>query len=77
MNQNHGLTPLGFRFSSFKVPGQNSWTEPSSESVVNHCKDFIPQQREKRRRMDDEAIDHMNMLVSSVPVIISCISSFH
>ncbi|KAG2730642.1 hypothetical protein I3843_01G297700 [Carya illinoinensis] len=46
------------------VPGQNSWTEPSSESVVNHCKDFIPQQREKRRRMDDEAIDDMNMLVS-------------
>ncbi|XP_018821915.1 mini-chromosome maintenance complex-binding protein isoform X1 [Juglans regia] len=46
------------------VPGQNSWTEPSSESVVNQCKDFIPQQREKRRRMDDEAIDDMNMLVS-------------
>lgn len=28
--------------------------------------DFTSQQREKRRRVDDEGIDHMDMLVSSL-----------
>ncbi|XP_075667751.1 mini-chromosome maintenance complex-binding protein-like isoform X2 [Castanea sativa] len=46
------------------VPGRNSWTEPSSESLVNRCVDCSSQQREKRRRMDDESVDHMDMLVS-------------
>ncbi|KAE7996497.1 hypothetical protein FH972_001212 [Carpinus fangiana] len=46
------------------VPGQNSWTEPASELVLNRCMDFTSQQREKRRRVDDEGIDHMDMLVS-------------
>ncbi|GMY08375.1 mini-chromosome maintenance complex-binding protein [Fagus crenata] len=46
------------------VPGQNSWTEPSSESAMNRCVDCTSQQREKRRRMDDEPVDHMDMVVS-------------
>lgn len=41
------------------VPGRNSWTEPSSEVFLKQCADRTSQQREKRRRVDDEAIDHM------------------
>lgn len=43
------------------VPGQNSWTSLSSESLVNRCEVFMSQQREKRRRIDDEASDHIDM----------------
>ncbi|KAK9282820.1 hypothetical protein L1049_011043 [Liquidambar formosana] len=46
------------------VPGKNSWTESSSEAVINQCRDWTSQHREKRRRVDDEAIDHMDLLVS-------------
>ena len=58
-----------FFFGCIKVPGRNSWTEPSSELAVNRCVDCTSQQREKRRRMDDEPVDHMDMLVSSIPAI--------
>ena len=60
-----------FFWGCIKVPGRNYWTEPSSELVVNRCVDCTSQQREKRRRMDDEPVDHMDMLVSSIPAIVS------
>lgn len=40
------------------VPGQNSWTEPSSEMEPN----WSSQTREKRRRMDDEDNDPMDLV---------------
>ncbi|KAF3433282.1 hypothetical protein FNV43_RR24384 [Rhamnella rubrinervis] len=45
------------------VPGQNSWTE--SEAVMYRSVDCEFQQRDKRPRSGDEAIDSMDSLVSS------------
>ncbi|KAF7830871.1 mini-chromosome maintenance complex-binding protein [Senna tora] len=39
------------------VPGQNAWTETSSEAFMNHYMDWTSQQREKRRRADEESND--------------------
>ncbi|XP_031282616.1 mini-chromosome maintenance complex-binding protein-like [Pistacia vera] len=44
------------------VPGQNSWTETSSEVMMNWCMDGTSQQGEKRQRMDDDAPDHVDMV---------------
>ncbi|KAH7841269.1 hypothetical protein Vadar_027775 [Vaccinium darrowii] len=46
------------------VPWLNSWTEPSSEVLLNRCASWTSPQREKRQREDDETIDHMDMEVS-------------
>ncbi|KAI4306951.1 hypothetical protein L6164_030188 [Bauhinia variegata] len=43
------------------VPGQNAWTEISSEAVGNDCMDWASQQREKRRRTDNESADCVDM----------------
>ncbi|KAM7494732.1 hypothetical protein LguiB_029341 [Lonicera macranthoides] len=41
------------------VPGQNSWTESSGESVISHC--LTSPQREKRQREDGAASDDMDV----------------
>lgn len=43
------------------VPGQSSWTEPSCEMDPNRGMDWSSQNREKRRRMDDEEVDPMDL----------------
>ncbi|GAV62484.1 LOW QUALITY PROTEIN: MCM_bind domain-containing protein/Racemase_4 domain-containing protein, partial [Cephalotus follicularis] len=43
------------------VPGRNFWTEFSNEVAMNRCMDWASQHREKRQRMDDEAVDQMDM----------------
>lgn len=45
------------------VPWLNSWTEPSSEVLLNRCASSTSPQTEKRQRDDDETIDHMDMEV--------------
>ncbi|KAH7537667.1 hypothetical protein FEM48_Zijuj03G0117200 [Ziziphus jujuba var. spinosa] len=47
------------------VPGQNSWTESSAEAVMHESMNWASQQREKRRRFEDEAVDNMDSIVSS------------
>ncbi|KNA05591.1 hypothetical protein SOVF_188970 [Spinacia oleracea] len=42
------------------VPGLNSWAEPL-EALSNQQKTFPSEQREKRPRDDDEAVDHMEL----------------
>ncbi|KAL3565296.1 hypothetical protein D5086_033342 [Populus alba] len=46
------------------VPGLNSWAESTSEGAVNMCMDSTSEQRDKRRRMDIEAVDHNDFPVS-------------
>ncbi|KAI4306546.1 hypothetical protein L6164_029816 [Bauhinia variegata] len=46
------------------VPGQNAWTEISSEAVANHCMDWASRQREKRRRSDNEPTECFDMTAS-------------
>ncbi|CAK7339947.1 unnamed protein product [Dovyalis caffra] len=46
------------------VPGLNSWAKSTSEVAVNRCMDLTSDQRDKRRRMDIEAIDHNDFSVS-------------
>ncbi|TQD81546.1 hypothetical protein C1H46_032908 [Malus baccata] len=46
------------------VPGQNSWTESPSESLVYRSMDSATQQREKRQRVDAEVSDIMDYDVS-------------
>lgn len=46
------------------VPGLNSWAESTSEVAVNMCMDSTSEQRDKRRRMDIEAVDHNDFPVS-------------
>ncbi|KAL9418716.1 hypothetical protein AB3S75_036632 [Citrus x aurantiifolia] len=41
------------------VPGQNSWTESLSEVAMNKTS----QQREKRQRMEDDASNHMDLVL--------------
>ncbi|XP_057483147.1 mini-chromosome maintenance complex-binding protein-like [Actinidia eriantha] len=43
------------------VPGQNPWTESSSEVVLQPCENWESPPREKRQREDDTAIDGMDM----------------
>ncbi|XVF00377.1 hypothetical protein REPUB_Repub03eG0280300 [Reevesia pubescens] len=43
------------------VPGQSSWTEPSCEMDPNRGMDRSSTDREKRRRMDDEDADPMDL----------------
>ena len=50
-------------FSCFQVPGQNSWTESSSEVVLHPCENWESPPREKRQREDDAAIDGMDTQV--------------
>nr|GMD29521.1 mini-chromosome maintenance complex-binding protein [Ipomoea batatas] len=50
------------------VPGQNPWTEPSSEVVMNSLKKstyYTDLQREKRQREEDPIMDDMDMEVSA------------
>ncbi|PSS33259.1 Mini-chromosome maintenance complex-binding protein [Actinidia chinensis var. chinensis] len=42
------------------VPGQNPWTESSSEVVLHPCENLESPPREKRQREDDAAIDGMD-----------------
>uniref|UniRef100_A0A5B7BBM3 Putative mini-chromosome maintenance complex-binding protein n=1 Tax=Davidia involucrata TaxID=16924 RepID=A0A5B7BBM3_DAVIN len=46
------------------VPRLNSWTECSSEVVLNQCTNWTSPQREKRPREADAAIDDMDLQVS-------------
>ncbi|PSR93251.1 Mini-chromosome maintenance complex-binding protein [Actinidia chinensis var. chinensis] len=43
------------------VPGQNSWTESSSDVVLHPCENWESLQREKRQRENDTAADDMDM----------------
>ncbi|KAK4277729.1 hypothetical protein QN277_015681 [Acacia crassicarpa] len=47
------------------VPGQNAWTEISTEAVTNQYMDWTFQEREKRRRADDESDECKDMHVSA------------
>ncbi|XP_054798826.1 mini-chromosome maintenance complex-binding protein [Prosopis cineraria] len=47
------------------VPGQNEWTEISTEAFTNQYMDWTFQQREKRRRADDESDECKDMHVSA------------
>nr|GLL33734.1 mini-chromosome maintenance complex-binding protein isoform X2 [Ipomoea trifida] len=50
------------------VPGQNPWTEPYSEVVMDSLKKstyYTDLQREKRQREDDPIMDDMDMEVSA------------
>ncbi|KAI9102164.1 hypothetical protein K1719_023674 [Acacia pycnantha] len=51
-----------------RVPGLNAWAEVSSEAFKNKLMDWAYQQREKRRRVDHEASDCEEMLVSDFEV---------
>ncbi|GAB4827687.1 hypothetical protein Ancab_034573 [Ancistrocladus abbreviatus] len=42
------------------VPGLNSWTQPS-EPITHQCRTWASEQREKRQREDDEAVDGMEL----------------
>ncbi|KAK9742259.1 hypothetical protein RND81_03G159400 [Saponaria officinalis] len=42
------------------VPGMNSWAEPL-EDLTNQHRNWASQQREKRTRDGDEAVDHMDL----------------
>ena len=53
--------------SCFQVPGQNSWTESSSDVVLHPCENWESLQREKRQRENDTAADDMDMQVISIP----------
>ncbi|KAG5224432.1 hypothetical protein OIU76_023208 [Salix suchowensis] len=46
------------------VPGLSSWAESTSEVAVNMCMDSTSEQRDKRRRMDIEVVDHNDFPVS-------------
>ncbi|KAK3004499.1 hypothetical protein RJ639_018762 [Escallonia herrerae] len=46
------------------VPGQNYWTDSSSEAVNNPCTNSTSSPREKRLREDDAVADYMDMQVS-------------
>ncbi|KAJ7965139.1 Mini-chromosome maintenance complex-binding protein [Quillaja saponaria] len=48
-----------------QVPGQSSWTEISSETVINGSMDWEFPLREKRRREVDESSDFMDILDSN------------
>ncbi|XP_055831428.1 mini-chromosome maintenance complex-binding protein isoform X2 [Solanum dulcamara] len=50
------------------VPGQNSWIEHSSESLLNPSSISSSPQREKRHREDDTAINDMDMQVTNEEV---------
>ncbi|KAL9382239.1 hypothetical protein Peur_025274 [Populus x canadensis] len=52
------------------VPGLNSWAESTSEVAVNMCMDSTSEQRDKRSRMDIEAVDHNDFPV--IPISNSC-----
>ncbi|XP_022743028.1 mini-chromosome maintenance complex-binding protein isoform X2 [Durio zibethinus] len=49
------------------VPGQSSWTEPSCEMEPNRGMDWSSQNREKRRRMDDEDADPLDLREDGFP----------
>ncbi|XP_010537842.1 PREDICTED: mini-chromosome maintenance complex-binding protein-like [Tarenaya hassleriana] len=46
------------------IPGQNSWTEPSSEALKNSFMDLTGECREKRSRADEEMTDSMDLNMS-------------
>ncbi|WMV33685.1 hypothetical protein MTR67_027070 [Solanum verrucosum] len=50
------------------VPGQNSWIEYSSESLLNPISISSSPQREKRHREDDTAMDDIDMQVTNEEV---------
>ncbi|XP_022939853.1 mini-chromosome maintenance complex-binding protein-like [Cucurbita moschata] len=43
------------------VPGQNSWTESSSLGEINHSAEGTSETRQKRCRLDENAVDHMDL----------------
>ncbi|XP_024030185.1 mini-chromosome maintenance complex-binding protein-like isoform X1 [Morus notabilis] len=47
------------------VPGLNSWAEASPEALIKRSMELASQQREKRQRGDDEAVDDMDLVVSN------------
>ncbi|KAK2982427.1 hypothetical protein RJ640_026270 [Escallonia rubra] len=49
------------------VPGQNYWTDSSSEAVNNPCTNSTSSPREKRLREDDAVADYMDMQVMPFP----------
>ena len=64
-------TVLGFSFAGFfQVPGLSSWAESTSEVAVNMCMDSTSEQRDKRRRMDIEVVDHNDFPV--IPIANFC-----
>lgn len=54
------------------MPGRNSWTESFSEVAMKRFMDWASQQREKRRRMEDEDPNHMDLQV----LVFLCFVSF-
>ncbi|XP_059666822.1 mini-chromosome maintenance complex-binding protein-like isoform X2 [Cornus florida] len=46
------------------VPGQNKWTECSSEVLLNQCTNWTSPNRDKRQREDGAATDDMDLQVS-------------
>lgn len=53
-----------------QVPGLNSWTETSG-ATIRHCISSDLEQGEKRQREDDEADDHMELVL--YPLFSLCI----
>ncbi|XP_038884242.1 mini-chromosome maintenance complex-binding protein [Benincasa hispida] len=47
------------------VPGQNSWTESSRLGEINHNAEGTSENRQKRCRMDENAVDHVGLLTPS------------
>ncbi|KGN45829.1 mini-chromosome maintenance complex-binding protein isoform X1 [Cucumis sativus] len=47
------------------VPGQNSWTDSSRLGEINNSAEGTSENRQKRCRMDENAVDHMDILAPS------------
>ncbi|OWM69883.1 mini-chromosome maintenance complex-binding protein [Punica granatum] len=50
-------------FYCVPVPGRNAWADDLSDVAITRCMDWTLQHGEKRRRMEDEADDEMDMQI--------------